>query len=396
MKQAPRFQTTTGKGHGFSASGRISPYFDGVERAGGRGYRNHGPTYVPWSYPESAAEQYEAVTKRVTLWDTATEQQLQVKGKDARRFVDRLVTRNLLKVKPGRCTYTFVCNEAGTIICDPVLMVLDEETIWLSQSKTDLLYWAKGIALDGDYDVEISVPEVAPLQVQGPKSRDLLRKLSAYPIDDLRFFGCVKTTVAGIEAIISRTGWTGELGYEIYPVGIAQYPWGKDVGMQLWDAVLKAGEEYGILVTQFLWARAMESGITIFDGTDKGLNPLEFWRETVVDFDGDDFIGKEALIKIRAAGGPKRKMVGLVAESDADRIEPGEWDLPIMDGETIVGTTRRYAFSPTLNRAIALALVDRSHATIGQKLVIENSAGPTSVSVTALPFIDPEGARARA
>lgn len=147
MNSWSAFPTTTGKGHGFSADGRISPYFDGVEQAGGQSYRSHGPTYVPWSYPHSAEEQYRALTERVTLWDTACERQLQIRGKDALTFADRLVTRDLSKLQPGRCTYTFVCDEDGTVICDPVLLILDEETVWLSQSRTDLALWAKAIAL---------------------------------------------------------------------------------------------------------------------------------------------------------------------------------------------------------------------------------------------------------
>lgn len=158
MTGVDRNQTTTGRGYGFTPSGRISPYFDGVELAGGRGYRSHGRTYVPWSYPADAARQYKAVTQGVTLWDTACERQVQIKGARALEFADRLVTRNLRKLKPGRCTYTFVCNQFGVVLSDPVLLRVDEETIWLSQSKDDLFHWANASALHTDFGVEVSIP----------------------------------------------------------------------------------------------------------------------------------------------------------------------------------------------------------------------------------------------
>jgi aminomethyltransferase len=395
MNDARRFETTTGRGHGFAASGRISPYFEGVEQAGGRGYRKHGPTYVPWLYPEDGERQYRAVTEGVTLWDTACERQVQVRGKRALEFVDRLVTRDMRKVRPGRCTYTFVCDQFGVILCDPVLLRVDEETIWLSQSKTDLFHWMNAFALNSELGVEVTFPEVAPLQVQGPKSRDVLRKLCGSSIDGLAYFGCVKTTMAGIEAVISRTGWTGELGYEIYPIDIPAYPRGRERGMRLWNAILAAGEEYGILVTPFLWDRGLESGLAVFDGSDVGMNPLEFWRDTVVDFDGGDFIGKQALMEIRSSGGPARKMVGLVADNATDRIQSGEWDLPVLDNGIQVGTTRRYGFSPTLDRAIAMALVARNSNQIGKSFTVVHPGGEVAVKSATLPFIDVEGKRVR-
>jgi aminomethyltransferase len=367
--------------------GRVSPYLEGVELAGGGGYRLHFNTFVPWVYPEDAAEQYRAVTERVTLWDTATERQLELRGADAIAFADYLVTRNLRRFEPGRCTYTFLCDQRGVVICDPVLLVVDEETVWLSISGTDAILWANAIALHTDFDVEVRELEIAPLQLQGPKARDVLQKITDPPIGDLGFFRCMRTNVAGIEAMVSRTGWTGEVGYEIYPFDTPIFPRGRARAMQLWNAILAAGEEHGLLVTPFQLARAYEAGIMVFNhGYGEDMNALEFWRDTVVDFDGGDFVGKAALEAIRDSGGPTRRLMGLVAGSN-DPIEAGAWDLPILYGEKIVGTTRRLTQSPALGRTIAIGLMQLDSVEPGMKVEIEHAGGRTAAEVRDLPLV---------
>lgn len=388
--------TTTGAGQGFRPAGRISPYFEGVQRAGGGGYDRHLNTYVPWRYPEDPAEQYRAVTERATLWDTACERQIRIRGRDALALADRLVTRDLRGFAPGRCAYGFVCDEAGFIIGDPVLLMPEEETIWLSISSTDLLLWVKGLALGSGAEVTVDEAPVAPLQLQGPASRALLAGLSEVPIDDLRFFRCRRTRIAGIEALVSRTGWSGELGYEIYPFDMAPYPEGRERGMRLWEAILAAGARYGLLVTPFLVDRAYESGLCVFNHNEgERLTPLEFWRDGLVDFQGGDFVGKAALQAARDAGGPQRRMVGLLAEEPGVRLQMGEWDLPVLAEGRQVGSSRRIGFSYALGRAIALALVARDCTGEGRRLQLAHPGGRAEMRVAALPFIDPEGRRAR-
>jgi glycine cleavage system aminomethyltransferase T len=375
--------------------GRVSPYLEGVERAGGGDYRLHFNTFVPYLYPEGAAEQYRAVTERVTLWDTATERQLELRGRDALAFADYLVTRDLRSYEPGRCTYTFLCDQRGVVICDPVLLVVDEGTVWLSISGTDAMLWVNAIALHTSFDVEVRELEIAPLQLQGPASRDVLRKLTGPEIDDLGFFRCVKTRVAGIDAVVSRTGWSGEFGYEIYPFDTPTYPRGRIRAMQLWNSILEAGEEHGLLVTPFQTSRAYEAGIMTFNhGYGEDINALEFWRDTIVDLDGGDFVGKQALEAIRDSGGATRRLMGLVASS-SDPIEASAWDLQIFHGEQIVGTTRRFTFSPALSRTIAIGLMQLDATRPGMSCEIEHPGGRTTAVVRDLPFVGPRASSIR-
>jgi glycine cleavage system aminomethyltransferase T len=367
--------------------GRVSPYFEGVERAGGGDYRLHFNTFVPYVFPANGAEQYRAVTERVTLWDTATERQLELSGTDALAFADYLVTRDLKSFQPGRCTYTFLCDQRGVVICDPVLLVIDEETVWLSISGTDAILWVEAIVLHTPFDVKVRELEIAPLQLQGPKSRDVLLKLTGPEIGELGFFRCARATVAGIDAVVSRTGWSGEFGYEIYPFDTPTYPRGRARAMQLWNSILAAGEEHGILVTPFQTSRAYEAGIMTFNhGYGEDMNALEFWRDTVVDLDGGDFVGKQALEAIRDSGGATRRLMGLVASS-SDPIEASAWDLPILHGERIVGSTRRLTYSPALDRTIAIGLMQLDGTSAGMACEIEHPGGRADAEITALPFV---------
>jgi glycine cleavage system aminomethyltransferase T len=374
----------------------ISPYFEGTRRAGARQFSATPHAHVPWDYGNRPDEEYRAVTERVVLWDTHSERQIAIRGRDAIAFADYVVTRDMTRIEPGRCTYTFVCDQHGRIICDPVALVLDEATVWLSVAGTDLELWLKAIALHTDHDVDVSEMDVSPIQVQGPRARDTLRKVAEDPIDELRYFRCMPTRIAGIDVVVSRTGWTGELGYEIYPLGSKRYPDGSAQGMTLWSALLDAGEEFGLMVTPYLSDRALESGITIFFyRTNDDMNPLEFWRDTVVDFDGGPFIGKNALVEIRDRGGPRRRMVGLRSTEKTDPLPHAAWSWAVLSGDERVGSSHRCAFSPALQRNIAMAVVEREHTVPGTAVELEHPEGREPMEVTELPFIDPEGRRVR-
>ncbi|MDX6621137.1 MAG: hypothetical protein QOK36_3523 [Gaiellales bacterium] len=187
----------------------------------------------------------------------------------------------------------------------------------------------------------------------------------------------------------SRTGWSGEFGYELYPFDTPTYPRGRVRAMQLWDSILAAGEEHGILVTPFQTSRAHEAGIMTFNhGYGEDMNALEFWRDTVVDLGGGDFVGKQALEAIRDSGGATRRLMGLVTSS-SDPIEASAWDLPILHGERIVGTIRRLTYSPALDRTIAIGLMQLDAIKAGMSCEIEHPGGRTAAEVTDLPFVAP-------
>ena len=369
---------------------RVSPYFLKTEELGWEQYTvfNHmiTPTLCRHIPPDDV---YEALTTKAVLIPTGAERQVEITGKDAVKFMDYLVTRDMTKLAPGRCSYSFMCDENGEIIVDGIIVYITEAKLWFGVSDGDVELWARGIALHSDYDVLVREADVAPLQIQGPKSRDILRVVIGKSIDDLRFFGCMQTQIAGIDCVISRTGWTGELGYEVYPTC-------SETALHVWDAIVAAGKPFDMLIAGLSWSKSLESGLMVFSmGTrDERINPLEHWRSNLVDLDKAPFIGQAALQKIMAEGGPARKVTGLVG--GLQPLSHIERPCKIKYQDEYIGVTRSLAFSPSLQRNICLALVDRKYTENGMNLGLEHPDGIFEMAVTDLPFVDREGSRVRA
>ena len=251
---------------------RRSPYFDRTEALGASEYMPYNHMYMPMAYGRDPREDYRALTERVTLWDVGAERQTELRGPGALALADLLTTRSLADLEVGGCRYTICCDAEGQVICDPVLLHPWPDVVWLSHGSVDLTLWAAGLALGGGHDAEVSEPDVAPLQVQGPLAPALLGDLLGPALDELRPFRCTVFELAGVECVISRTGWSGGPGYEVYPLSSAR-------ALEVWDAIVAAGERHGLLVTGPNVARAMERGITdISYATNQDLNPLELWQ----------------------------------------------------------------------------------------------------------------------
>ncbi len=355
---------------------RRSPYWDGTVEAGVSEFMVYNHTYFPLIFHHSPSEEYEALTERVTLWDVGCERQTELRGPDAVKLADYLTTRSLAKLKVGDCKYTLVCDPEGQIICDPVLIHPWRDVVWLSHGDADLTLWAQGIALHGGFDVEVREPDVAPLQIQGPKSLEMLRGLVDQPLDDLGFYKCKPAKVAGIEAVVSRTGWSGGLGFEVFPLS-------SDRAMELWNALIEAGKPHGLMVTGPNVFRAVEKNVTdTAYYSNSEMNPYEAGHDRLVDLDKGKFIGSEALRRI-AKDGAKRKTVGLLVEGDLPLLE---WYWPITDAHGKPGEVRWAVHSFALSQNIAIAVVDAA-VEMGETVTIHHQAGTSKAKVTALPFV---------
>ncbi len=360
---------------------RRSPYFARTESAGATAYMAYNHMYMPMAYGREPAEDYAAIAERCALWDVGAQRQVELAGPDAYRLADLLATRDLSTLVPGRCRYTAICDDDGIVLCDPVVTAVDEATVWLSHGNVDLLHWVRGVVHGAGLDVRVGEPDVAPLQLQGPRSRDVLRPLVGPAIDDLAWYRCAHVEVLGWPCVLARTGWSGELGYELYPRG-------SERALAIWDALLAAGAPHGLLVTGPNVVRAVECGIRDTTwATGMGVNALELDDGRLVDLDAGPFIGREALRAIRDAGGPARRTVGLVGEgAPLPRLE-SEWRV-LADTGAAVGATRWAVRSPRLGRNLAIALVAAEHAAPGRRLVLERPDGVLEpVAVQALPFV---------
>jgi glycine cleavage system aminomethyltransferase T len=368
---------------------RRSPYLGRTAELGHVSLALYNHTYVAESFGRSGEAEYQALTERVTLWDAASQRNVEVRGPDALAFTDYLVPRDLSEFTAGRCTYTFLCDGDGRVLCDAVILMLAADTLWISHAGADLLLWVKGVAVGSSFGVTVSEPDVSALQLQGPLSGAVLREvIDPEQVDTLRYFRCIRGTVAGVDAIVSRTGWSGELGFEIYPLEPAR-------ALEVWDGLVKAGAAFDLMVTGFNFTRAIESGllITPFASND-GLTPLEFWRGNMVDLAKGDFVGKESLI-LQSEDGARRQMVGLVGDGPEFPIIEAPW--PVLRDHQTIAQTRWATYSLALQRNVAIVALPADHARIGSMCDVVTPDGVAHLMrVVELPFIDPEGARPRA
>jgi len=360
------------------AMNRRTPYWDGTVAAKCKEWSVYNNMYFPMIYSRTPYEDYCALLEGVTLWDVGLERQTQLKGPDAHVFLDYLCCRDMSDMQVGDCRYALICDDKGMMMGDPVVLWPTADTIWISHGNTDITLWARGIVMGSDWEVEVSEPDVAPLQIQGPLALDVMRKICAADLEAMKHYTCIVTEVAGQSAVVSRTGWSGGYGFEVYPYSSAR-------ALELWSAILDAGEEFDIKVTGPIIGRALERGVTDSGYyNNSGMNPLEDLGARLVDVDKPaDYIGKQALQEIQRDG-VKRRSVGLLFDADVPRLE---WFWDLSDARGNPGLVRWAAYSFALQQYIGIALVDRQ-VEIGEMLSIEHPRGNCRAQVTQVPFVE--------
>ncbi|MDQ3453324.1 MAG: glycine cleavage system protein T [Actinomycetota bacterium] len=370
---------------------RKSPYFYASRKHGVQLYSTYNHTYHPRHYGDPI-EEYWHLLNAVTLWDVGVEKQVEITGPDAFEFTNMLVPRDLTKCKVGQCKYVFVTGEDGGILNDPVLLRLGENHLWLSLADSDILLWARGVAYKLGMNVQISEPDVGPMQIQGPKSKDVMVDLFGDSILEVPYYYAVEKELDGMDVVVSRTGYTSELGYEVYLRNASRD------GVKLWDTVLQAGEPHDLKVIGPCHIRRIEGGILAL-GCDMWYetNPFEvgygFENTWMVDLEQEaDFIGKDALRKIRDQG-ISRKLVGVEmggpsvgSYNDGAMIDV----FPVYDGDRRIGEVTSACHSPRLERNIGFAFVPLSHQDYGTELVVETQHGKQDAVVVEKPFVDPQ------
>jgi aminomethyltransferase len=361
---------------------RRSPFFEATLRHGCTAYDIYNHTYLP-SYYDDPVTEYWALLQKVTIWDVGVERQVEITGPDAFEFTNMLTCRDLTTCAVGQCKYAPIIGADGGILNDPILLRVEERRFWLSIADSDVLFWARGVALNSGLDVEIGEPDVWPIQVQGPHSAATMSKLFGDEVMSLKYYFCADTSLDGIPVVVSRTGWTSEIGYEIYLRDPSR-------GDDLWERVMDAGREFDIRPIAPCEARRIEGGIFNY-GSDFTWrdNPLEVTgMERLVELDQEaDFIGKDALRRI-AAESVQRKLVGVQLDGG-----PMEWELTqpwpvVVDGE-VAGRVTDAIYSPRLERNIGYAWVPISSAAEGTTLRVQTPEGEATATVATMPFIDP-------
>jgi aminomethyltransferase len=356
---------------------RRSPYHRLTLEAGAVAFMVYNHMYMPISYGRHPAVEYQALVEAVTLWDVGAERQTALVGPDALRLADFLTTRDLSSMEVGQCRFTLVCDDDGLVMTEPIVLRPFEDTVWISHGDIDLTLWARGLAASDAYRVRVGEPEVSPMQLQGPRSLDIMAEL-APGTEELAFYRCRVVEVAGVRCVVSRTGWSGEMGFEVYPLS--------DAGaVDVWRALASAGERHKLLITGPNLSRALERGITdTHYYVNSDMNPFEAGRERLVDIDHGPFVGQAALR--RALGnGVRRSTAALVCEPDVE-LPPLEEFWPVEDGDgERIGLVRWAAHSYALGRAAAIALLDGSPAP-GTPVRIRHPGGTVPAVVAELPL----------
>ena len=334
---------------------RKSPYYESDLKYGVTGFTVYNKMYLPtgFSGPE---KEYESLINDVTFGDFAAERQVEINGPDAHKFVSYVQPRNLEKCAIGSCKYILLTDTNGGIVNDACLLRLEENKFWISPGDGDVILWLQGIAINSGMDVSIHEPDVSPLQISGPKSGKLIQKLFNGEHDDLGYYKAKQTSLNNIPMVIARTGWSGELSYELYLQD-------RKLGNKLFELVHDAAKEFNGRVIAPNTIRTIEGGLLSY-GSDFGRthNPFTIGFGRLVDLDQDaDFIGKEALKAIKEKG-LTEKLVGIELEGDPIRQAPENfWPIRNSDNKKI-GRVSRAFFSPRLQKNIGLGIVDIDYA----------------------------------
>jgi glycine cleavage system aminomethyltransferase T len=368
---------------------RKSPYFYRSRQHGVKVYSFYNHMYHPRHYGDPV-EEYWQLLNGVTLWDVGVERQVEITGPDAFMLANMLVPRDLNKCEVGQCKYVFITAPDGGIINDPILLRLAENHFWISVADSDVLLWAMGVAYNSGLDVTIGEPDVGPLQLQGPKSKDVIVDLVGESALEIPYYFLREYQLEGMDVIVSRTGYTSELGFEIYTKDASKN------AERVWDLIQEAGKPHGLAVIGPCHIRRIEGGI-LAHGADMwyDTNPYEvdLGYEWMVDLDQEaDFVGKEALRRIKAEG-ISRKLVGV--EIGGEKL--GSYNdgtmvdfFPVHKNGDRVGIVTSACHSPRLEKNIGYAMLPIELTELGTELEVETPTERTSAVVVPRPFIDPK------
>ncbi len=359
---------------------RKSPYFDSTIRAGASHFTIYNHMFMPVSYGDPDAE-YRRLIEGVSLWDVAAERQVEISGNDAERLVRYLTPRNLNELVIGKGKYVPLCDHEGRLINDPVLLPLSDSRFWLSIADSDILLWVRAVAAEGGFDVTVREPDVSPLAIQGPKAEALVVDLFGDWVRELKYFWFRETELDGIPLIVARSGWSKQGGFELYLLDGSK-------GNMLWEHVEDVGAAYGIGPGAPNYIERVESGLLSF-GADNlpDSNPFEVGLGKMISTDRpDDFIGKEALRRIKETG-PAHTLVGI--KFDGAAVKPNEHPWTVLINETPAGSVRAVCFSPRRLENIGIALIDSVQAAVGTELKIQNGSLSYMGEIVPQPLVHP-------
>ena len=359
---------------------RKSPFHEGTVKAGASGFTTYNHMTMPTFY-KSLEDDYNSLINDVTLWDVAAERQVQIEGEDASKFVQYLTPRNLSTFKDGFNRYCFLTDENGGIINDPLVLKFNKNKYWLSIADSDVLLWCKGVALGNKFKVNVTEPEACPMGLHGPKTFNMMREISGDnpEIMNLKYYQFVETSLFDIPVVVARSGWSNQKSYEIYILKESD-------GNPLWDHMMEAGKPFNIAPGAPNQIDRIEAGM-ISHGGDTTLeeNPLELNLLKFVDLDQEaDFIGKEALKKIRSEG-IKKQFTGFKISGSKIGYNLRRMTITDQTGKE-QGFVSSCIFSPSFDTNIGLGFISIENVDSTETFKVTIDDEERNLKVVKLPF----------
>ncbi|MEE2599145.1 MAG: glycine cleavage T C-terminal barrel domain-containing protein [SAR324 cluster bacterium] len=370
------------KNFGFGTQIRKSPFFEATVRWGAQEFSVYNHMYIPRDFGDPVQNFWNLVNDAI-LCDVAVERQVEIIGPDASKFVQKMTPRDLTNMSVGQCKYVLVTNSDGGVLNDPVLLRLGENRYWFSLADSDILLWAQGLAVNSGLNVTIFEPDASPLQLQGPKSGEVMNALFGESIMGLKYYWHREVELEGLHLIVSRTGWSSELGYEIFLQDESQ-------GDELWEKIMEVGTRFGLKPGHTSSIRRIEGGMLSYHAdADINTNPYELGLDRLVNLEmKEDFIGKAALHRIQKTG-VRRKQVGLRIEC-APLKGPNNTFWEIRKNGKNVGKVTSAIYSPRLEQNIALAMISLEYAEIGNVIDVSTEDATVPAYIVEKPFFDPK------
>ena len=350
---------------------RRTPFSDGVEAAGVKGYSVYNRMLLA-TYFESPEADYHHLKKHVQVWDVAVERQVEIRGPDAGRLMQMLTPRDLRGMLAGQCYYVPMVDETGGMLNDPVAVKLSEDRYWVSIADSDLLLWVKGIAYGFRLDVIVTEPDVSPLAIQGPKADELAARVFGDGVRDIKFFRYGIFDFEGRDLVIARSGYSKQGGFEVYVEG-------GDIGMPLWNALFKAGEDLEVRAGCPNAIERIEGGLLSYGNDMTSENtPHEAGlgrfcsTQTAI-----GCVGRDALLRVAKEGPIKQvRPISITGELPlCDRA----WDLT--SGSKRVGQVTSAAWSPDFETNVAIGMVRMTHWDPGTELEVHTQDGTFKAQV---------------
>ena len=357
---------------------RGTPYTSRIEKQGVTAYTIYNHMLLPAAFG-SIEDSYHHLKQYVQIWDVAAERQVEISGKDSAKLVQLMTCRDLSKSKDGRCYYCPIIDDNAGLINDPVVLRLNENKWWVSLADSDVILFAKGLAIGNKFDVKIFEPDVDIMAIQGPKSFELMEKVFGDKIVNLKFFGFDYFEFGGDKHLIARSGWSKQGGYEIYVEHNVS-------GLKLYDHLFEIGKEFNIKPGCPNLIERIESGLLSYgNDIDNGDNPYECGFDKYINIDSEvNFLGKEKLKKIKSEG-IKKKLMGVMLDIDKISIT-GSLDLSDQDNN-IIGELRSACYSPHFKKVIGIAMMKKPHWNVDQDIKAKINGEICEGKVCDLPFI---------